>query len=1369
MDRAALLLLRLPSRAQLTALVRWAISMLTDHAIFLFACLLTRVRTLRVCLRSFLLQSLLALTRWVVSVLSKLAVRLEEDEWLDDTSATAAQQFSHLLEGGTLDALETMPQALASPEPPPDRHRRHVPGTRNPDGRMRRNTRNLRPLVPRADELYGAHLLPKFLASSLEELRPFIESHRGANGWDWQLLHLAAAAGRVDVARYLCVECHLPITLRNRKGRNVVAAAIDHRRLDFISWVLYGKEEDFGGVTARSSNSLHRARERLGTCADPARGNKSPLLSAARRLDLPLLRVLLNADAADREERKARSLALMGLGGPKRIEEALHMVYRQPTRGRVLPRRKNEALQLLLRALREYDLDYGLFGEAKTLSVHDDEAQTDGQVLASLQSGLAKCVWAKVSQDALPWNRTELLLLYGRLRHFVEEGYVGCARWLLEAWGVKPHPPPGSRIRTTLADHALGSEALQYMEDVRAEEPKDPDEKDQRLTGHVLSRWDGASAASLAAAAGARLDNIWTEHEQVKATGSTLYNSWDQIRQLRSLSLTASGRARSGHSFDLGRAEYVDESRHVDMLSFLTTRLGISGAPQLKVVMCTGLVWPLRWLVEQDWLSLTAPIGGVARAAEEESDVCPLCLSPFTAPVALACGHELCRMCARRFFSSERQAADEEAREAQAQLPCPMCRTMVSPPDTVPTDLVAAFADELEEFAPWLHPTMAASSEDAPSWLSSAMPVGNVLAALATRIGALAVLEFVAQHQPPIDLCMVYGDGSTLLHFAAAARKFAVVKWLVANGYGATMAVQKDARGDMPLHCACRSGDVSSCQLLLTQPDAYAPTAIYGSDVEGDGGWVDQLLSSPHEKVQTFGREHLQRVASKHALELLPRIIAEGGTLAAVAGVEPALKVAFERICNNDCFRDRDASNEFLTREDVKGQDAFAVIVELATEAGRVDIVRWLFSPRRDFAHHFCLDRNLIPRYEVDENHKCLTPTYEQFGREAAERHGHPEFTELFDVLRLAQKGDRALFQQSEDLMKKIAEGAAVSEIEAASALVVATRDEIPDDLIAERRSEVGLSYLLSQRSSRGYGRCLRIEGCGTFTVRNLVAIRGYMHLLEWLLAMPGVIGVTEALDMFERSVRHSEFSMRSADVQHRLIAWLAEKHGYTDFSGVAPLRNWATDDSHRGQESRPDGSSLPESYYTSTHSLLDSAVHGLVLMLNYGEPEMRDPKPIWSTIELLSALQPAIPCNLSLLYDQLRGDTHYFKCLKGEAEGFIGFRARCEPHVLRLLQLFSARGHDLTAPVSFEFRNRPTQMPVSHLLINGGWIDCLAWLVEQHPSINVQTPLEFSGELYVPKAEREEWLVLNQQKLAAIRAAQRAGSTVTGTGAGEG
>ena len=1294
---------------------------------------------------------LAAVLRQVIRVLDKLAAGLEDDEWQDDESASA-QQFSQLLDGGTLDYLEAMPQLPSPPTHILQRSESRLSGTasredRN-DGRLLHNTRNLRPLTPRSDQQYGAHLLPQFMTDSLERLRPFIDSHLML-GWDWQLLHLAAAAGRTDVASYLCVDCHLSIALRNRKGRNVVAAAIDHGRVDFVRWALHGDAAELGARGRDNGRmTLFQAQLQLARSPDHVHNNQPPLLSAARRLDLPLLRALLNAEG---EKEKSGIVWLLRY---ENVEQAVRIVQRHPTHGRTLPRRKNQALQLLLRALRETDIDpheaakeHSPFSSWSQSRFHaDGTVPTDAETLSSIQSALPKCIWARVSRDVLPWSPSELKKLYILLIEFVEAGYVGCARWLVDHWDVKLRPPPGIRQDLVLADNVLGRHE-HFMDEVRAiKEPTAGDEIGQMQRLQLLQNWDGRSAASLAEALESDLDDVWTrlerQQEEGKRDTSHLYQS--SLTAMRHFTVLVSGCGRTGRSYSCKRTVYADERPH--MLDFLTARLGMSGVPQLKMILCSGLIWPLRWLIEKSWLCLDAPMGGTTRAPQQEGDHCPVCLSPFTAPVALACGHELCRMCARRLWRSG-DAPVEENR------PCPMCRTMVPSPATVPTDLVAVLADELDsEFAPW----MRLPSDDS-SWLTTTVPTGNVVAALAARIGAVAVIEFVAQHQPPIDLGYVFGDASTLMHFAASARKPAVVKWLLANGYGTTMATQRDAQGCLPLHCAMRSGDVFTCRLLLSQPDAYPPAAIYGSDLEGEGGWVDELLSSPHEKVRDFGREHLQAVASRCAMETMKRIISVGGTLDAVVEIEESLEHALDKRIERDLFRDRNDDAPSLTYEDVKGQDPLAEIVEVATAAGRVDIVRWLFSERRKFWHSFRLTQNLIPRYEYDENHERITPTYEEFGRRAAASNGRPEFNELYDLLRLNEEATLAVWQQSSDLRQKIAAGATVSEIEAASALVIATRSQIPDDLISDRRSEVGLSCLLAQRSATHFDQ--RIDGYGSFTVLNMITILGHVHLLDWLLTMPGVVGVDEGLDMLKRSVACSDASEESATVQQRLVAWLGEKHNYTDFSRLFVLRNTDHDDSERNlsdaEKRKRRSTNLPDSFYSKMVSLLDAAVDRLLSTLSYDQKSADHLGRIWASIELLVALQPPIPCALEAHVEFLKRNYSFLSSSKDPHEDFIAYRTRCEAHILRLLQLFAARGHDLSAPVLLEGVYSPTY--VSRILLDGGWISCLEWLVlERHPDINVQSYKMMEERMTGWEDAKKEWYALNQRKLAAIRAAQR-------------
>ena len=1272
------------------------------------------------------------LLRWIIGVLERYAAAIEEkDEW-HAVDVLSAQHFSELLDGGSLDHLETLPSvpsALPSLVPPEPRQPT-VPGTgrrHQNDIRVRRNT-SLRPLVPHS-ELYGAHMLPRFITNSLAELRPFIGAHPE---WGWQLIHLAAAAGRTDVAQLLTKEYHVPITVRNRKGRNVVAAAIDHRRLDFVHWLVTTNEAELG----LAPHDRIEKRRMLLSSPDCARGNEPPLLSAARRLDLELVRTLLNAGNQHATDNTDRLMAVTYVG-EESVDQAFRIVVKVPTRGQRQPRRKNAILKLLLRARREYDLGLSFFWRVCGITL--DEDRTDAQMLSALQQEVAKSLWGSVPRDALPWSPAELSSLSHQLCKFIQDGNLKCTKFLLDEWGLVMAP-----------EFSVGNWALGHDDFVgKLSEIEAPAQGSQKKTcdDQLLRTWDGVQASSLAAAVDKALDTIWSRPR------SSYSDDYEHIERLWSMSRMASGRARSGRSYTATRTTYVNESRNIEMLTFLMTRCGMSAAPQLKAAMCSGLVWPLRWLIEQGWLRLDEPIGGMAHGSSDND--CPICLSRVVAPVTLSCGHQLCRMCARRLFRGGRL---EQAAQEQEALPCPMCRTEVSRPDMAPASLVEGLADELDELVPWLRPP-ASGSGDEHQWLASAMPVGNVLAAIAACIGALAVLEFIASEHTTVNLGLVLGDGSTLMHFAARACNAAVVKWLVANGYAATMATQKDADGRTPLHCACRSGDLNTCMILLSQPDAFRPVACYGSDVEGEGGWVDELLSSPFEHVRDFGREHLNRVAANRGLDAVSRIIAEGGSLDRLDEIETSLAKALRERAQKDLYNDYNEDAP-PTYDDVKGQDQFACFVEAATAAGRVDIVRWLFSERRSFNHSVCLQHNLVPRWVRDKHHQHVTPTYEQFGRAAAAHHGQPAFNELYDLLLDVKYDIETMRKQNDDLMRKIAEGDTVMEIEATSALVLSTRSRIPDDLCPDRRSQVGLPFLLAQVSAKGISihESARIKNCGTFTVVNQIAIRAHLHLLEWLLAMPGVIDRDKALVMFRRSVRHSAVAESSVDVQRRLLAWLRDKHSYTDFTDMQPLVD--RDDYYRDRDEaagRAFGSPA-SSIHTETHSLLDEAAYQLVTTLSYYHEEDDFDLAVerrWRTIEVVGGLTPVIACNLSAFCDTLV--THYFDFERRGSKGidaFMQFRAKCEPQILRLLQFFAARGHDLTAAVIVRASDHGAQMaptPVSRVLLRAGWLDCLAWLVEQYPSVSTQNFEIASARQDLE--DDEEWRAVNRRKLAAIRA----------------
>ena len=191
--------------------------------------------------------------------------------------------------------------------------------------------------------------------------------------------------------------------------------------------------------------------------------------------------------------------------------------------------------------------------------------------------------------------------------------------------------------------------------------------------------------------------------------------------------------------------------------------------------------------------------------------------------------------------------------------------------------------------------------------------------------------------------------------FAASGRAPHVVKWLLMRpaGIGVRMVAQRDDDGLMPMHCAIASGDRATVQMLLDRLDA---AALYGSDLEGEGGWVDDLLRSEHARVRKIA---LERVASRkggRAVQAAHRLIREGGTLAAVAALEEQLERAFEE---NSLFPES------------RTPHYWEETIALATEHGRVDVVRWLYSPRRSFFDFYGLDCMVrCIDWEVDEGQR---------------------------------------------------------------------------------------------------------------------------------------------------------------------------------------------------------------------------------------------------------------------------------------------------------------------------------------------------------------------------------------------------------------
>ena len=259
----------------------------------------------------------------LLSMLLSLRRAIEnKDEWQSDAEAAATALFAHVMDGGVLD-LELAPPA----EPPSPSARR---GLRPPQAAVDLRAHGSNAVCPiccgavhnptalecghemcrgcargylqrgfttcpycrqrTKMSCYGAHLVPRFMTQSLAQLIPYINTHRGADG-DWRLLHLAAMAGRYDVLAHLCAELHIPLLLKDAKGRTVLHAAIAHRRLDLVYRLLHGEHDE--GVPSGQRVHWQAVWALAEKVFSPGLRAGSPLLAAAARLDQPLLEALL--------------------------------------------------------------------------------------------------------------------------------------------------------------------------------------------------------------------------------------------------------------------------------------------------------------------------------------------------------------------------------------------------------------------------------------------------------------------------------------------------------------------------------------------------------------------------------------------------------------------------------------------------------------------------------------------------------------------------------------------------------------------------------------------------------------------------------------------------------------------------------------------------------------------------------------------------------------------------------------------------------------------------------------------------------------------------------------------------------------------
>ena len=159
------------------------------------------------------------------------------------------------------------------------------------------------------------------------ELVAYCFRYRGIDQ-DWRHLHDAAKAGRYDVVSFLHRKLNISVRLVNKRGRNILHAAIAHRRYEFIQWLSWtgpagGWPENLGYVRLRRSNSnsdhvppvprtgLNRPTPPLPTTA--ARVHASPRCAGARQSAIRCTR-RVGTQALPRRRRSPRRRRRVGDG-----------------------------------------------------------------------------------------------------------------------------------------------------------------------------------------------------------------------------------------------------------------------------------------------------------------------------------------------------------------------------------------------------------------------------------------------------------------------------------------------------------------------------------------------------------------------------------------------------------------------------------------------------------------------------------------------------------------------------------------------------------------------------------------------------------------------------------------------------------------------------------------------------------------------------------------------------------------------------------------------------------------------------------------------------------------------------------------------
>ena len=1173
---------------------------------------------------------------------------------------------------------------------------------------------------------------PDWMRDSSDGLMAFVIAHRGIDH-DWRNLHEAAKAGRIDVVSRLCNELQISALLVNKRGRNILHAAIDHRRYNFVRWLANWNHnaEELGMAKQPDYDQL------VALFAAPDATGRKPFLSAAARRDTACVQAMAECDDGSRHSRSR-------LGPPLTSREEFIEVCG-------LMSQDMDTYRLLLSELRAFDVCW-------ELSMRRDRID---EIRASVEAA----PWWPPNLDEEPWSHEEARHLYWGLLEAVAAGHVSHVAWFLDQLHVSPSPPLGTRWKGQhLGDYALirkkyglSPESIGELEQTEVEKDAAAAEHDYRLSERkelrssrdtVLARWDGLSSESLAGAVDTYLKDL---HRALESSRYTRRHD-----KLATWTRHVTGRLPQSEASASGGP---DSGSSVEMLQLLTDRLGVKGSPRLQMIALTGSAWALRWLIESQLVSLETPLGegGEERLPSLEEggeDNCCICLQGMLSPVRLIpCEHKVCRGCFSAWFQTQTGASR-----------CPMCRAGVDNlEDVLPTNLVFALADDLERHAPWLSSSI------------SRVPVGHVLAALAAYRGALTVLELL--RDAGTDLTMTF-DGLNLMHIACMNAQPHIVRWLIQGGH-AQLALALSHERKRPLQYACESGDGYSLDFLrhlpanLAQREARAATdaqehlrfsqmslawrirqdseellaqetsltteqlseihhqmlADAQAEVEAAAqqvevtradlaaalaqaeplaaaaeGWLEAALASPYERISNEAKHHQADLAAEEALTItLPRLLAQGAPLSAIIELAPHLKRS----------RIGDAADwKTPARED----NPWLQVVRGVSAHGRADVLRWFYSDDDSILSHvFDLKRAVDPDDVVfvdrDPVRTKQRETNESFGRHLATQHDEAArcaLIQVYDDLNASKAAERAWLDAKDGLMEVLGltkesyhnqQAPDFPEPAVADLLAAINRmDEavamFPDGMCPDymRSGQELLAFDSADSTVSGSARSALLV-C-RYTCRNFMAVHGYLDITRWFVEVNGSTAdqVMRMLYLSIRQMADESEKNNSADVQAYLFRWLLAQGAEI---GSARFSRRDDVDDTRWDASRE--------IAPRESSLLDVALDNAVIIAPFYSKEALSTcaERCWSCVELLQEQVP-MTCFGRVLSDV---------SICGASGQTSEWWAERDDNIKRFLRFAEAQGIDLSGS-TIAVRGNPAS--IAQVLTNGTWVGCVRWLAEE-------------------------------------------------------